>query len=470
MAMKKKSTITFCLCLAVLLARASSRLIYPEVWAEDGTIYISESLRGGFSTLLDSRLGSYHLVQRFLTLVSIKLFPLKYVPRAMAATYFVVCALVFSMFSLERFAWLVKSSLTRILFCAALCMAPGLHEMLGNLANLNWILFFGLGLILLQDPRSHLGALALSSVTAIVLSTGTFILLLPLALWRVGDSWIKRRARANLRSALLAAGVIGFGAFWLVTHKGDRPPLESTYPILQVLQTYSDHLVRHGILQPLFGDHLAIELSNPQWRWLFDFVGGLFLVSLVIWLVKNRDRSRKLAIVSFFGGTSMWTILCWLARPNALSAFDRPLIYWFFQIRYSFPTSVAALFLFLVWAESIPRLKTPSFCSAPFRIFNQCLKRLRGSVAAGFPAFGEVAGGQTSYLALLILSTNLAVSSYRFFIPRLGVVRLWKNQVGSLSSSIETGCPHSINVEIYPPGWVFNYTSPKAPVLSCAAN
>ena len=67
---------TFLICLSILSLRGWMRLVYPEFWAEDSTIYFTDAIREGFSVLFVPRFGTYHVIQRFIAALIVSVMPI----------------------------------------------------------------------------------------------------------------------------------------------------------------------------------------------------------------------------------------------------------------------------------------------------------------------------------------------------------------------------------------------------------
>jgi hypothetical protein len=421
---------TFLLCLAIVSTRGWDRLVDPDLWAEDGAVFLAEGLREGAGSLLRSYAGSYHTLQRLITLGAVDAFPLLWLPTVICLTYFVIFAWIMSAIVEDRYAWLIPSRAARVMTAAMLCMLPGLSEMMGNLSNLNWILFGWLSMIGLKDPSLPITRTELLGTLLVTVSIGTTVLLLPLFLWRFAVSIHRGQPRRQwIWSAVHLAVLILVGVVALFFEESSHNP--PRHPYGAIAWIYYEHLIQHGLLTPWIGDRLTIAIDQPSMRLVARSVAIALLPCAAFLAWRFRRVERVQAILLFVGGVSVWTAAAVFARLGAFEYFQQPLAAATFDMRYAYPTAFAATIFWmgLLHPSALIRHRTPS-------------------------------------LALIFIVLNLSLAFHRFHIPSYGAERRWEASVPALERSMEEGCPPAVIVPEYPDPWRFQYDSPQ-PAVSC---
>jgi hypothetical protein len=403
------------------------------LWAEDGAIFLAEAWSMGARSLLHNYAGSYHTVQRLIVLGAVDLFPLLWLPAVICLTYFVIFAWIMSAIVDDRYAWLIPSRAARAMTAVMFCMLPGLGEMMGNLSNLNWILFGWLSMVGLRDPSLPITRSELFTTLVVIVSIGTTVLLLPLFLWRFALSMRRSQPRSQwiLSSAHLAVlilvGVVAL-FFQETTH---HPP---RHPYGDIVWIYYEQVIQHGLLTPVIGDRLTIAIDQPAMRPVALAVAFAFLPCMGVLAWRYRRDERGQALLLFTGGVSAWTVAAVFARLNAFEYFQQTLVAGTggsFYMRYAYPMAFAAtvFWMAVLHPSALIRNRRPS-------------------------------------LALVFIVLNLSLALHRFHIPSYGAERRWEAIVPALERSMEQGCPVYVIVPEYPDPWRFGYNSPR-PALSC---
>jgi len=417
---------TFGITLLIIAARGWQRFVYSDIWAEDGRDFLAQGLAHGMGSLWLTVDGSYHTIQRLILLSAMQILPLSWLPSLICGSCFLVFAAIVSLIVSRNYEWLIPSTGARFLTACLLCMAPGLGEMLGNLANLNWILFCGLALVGLKNPDKPLTFGELLFTLFTVASIGTFVLLIPLFIWRLGVLIYQKRPTRDILPGILQLVILFSSTSWLIFHKGDRPPQIPIRSFSELFFAYFGHILRHGVFQPWVGDRLSVLLFGkyPKIVLLVSFAFPLFILK---WALAHFRETRCQAILIFFGGLSLWTILCILARPAALNSIQGPLAGGSFFHRYSFPMAVGGV---LLWMTVIHPLKL--------------LKNRKPTLALVFVVF------------------SLFQAKHRFFVSPYGPERLWKDTVPMLENFLKHRGPEEVVAPIYPQGWQIRLNSRTA--------
>jgi hypothetical protein len=421
---------TFLLCLVIVSWRGWDRLFRADLWGEDGAVFLAEGFRVGASSLLRSYAGSFHTLQRLIALGAIEVFPLLWIPSVICVTYFVIFAWIMSAIVEDRYTWLIPSRAARVMTAVMFCMLPGLTEMMGNLSNLNWILFGWLSMVGLKDPSQPITRWDLCAALLVTVSIGTTILLLPLFLWRFALSirrgqplrqWI---VGAALLAVLMLVGVVPL----LFLESSHQPP---RHPYGAIVWIYYEHVIQNGLFTPWLGDRLTIAIDQPSMHLVARAVAIALLPSAAFLAWRFRRDERSQALLLFIGGVSAWTVAAVVSRLNAFEYFQQTLVAGSFDMRYAYPMAFAATLFWMavLHPSALIRSRRPS-------------------------------------LALVFIVLNLSLAFHRFSIASYGAERRWETSAPTLERSMKEGCPVQVVVPQYPDPWTFVYYSPR-PAVSC---
>lgn len=413
------SRITFGLTALIVLQRGWERLLHADLWGEDGAVFLAQAIEQGARSLFIPQAGSYFTAERLVTLGALQILPLAWIPTAITAVCMAVFAFAASRIASEDYAWLIRSPFVRVATAAVFCLLPGLHEMLGNLCNLNWFLFAWLAILALRDPARPLRWRDQVVAAGVSLSIGTAILLVPLFLWRLVHAVRRRADRTTWRAEALALGIlIVLGVGLPVFAGGARPPASEISSPFQVARLWYDHTARLGALTPWLGDRATTALSYRA----PDVVRAAkiaVLVFFVVWTWRRRSDPAAQAVVALVLGVSAWTILAMLSRPYAL-----PFFYevgpWLYMSRYAFIMSFAGV---VYWVVALQ------------------------------PA--SEGTGAASTALWIFLALNLILPLHRFHLPRLGAEARWAAAVPALERARARDCAEVVHVRQYPDPWTF---------------
>ncbi|MEY2417598.1 MAG: hypothetical protein QOG90_278 [Actinomycetota bacterium] len=184
------------LAFAVLGARRPSGVFHPNLWAEDGPIFLrSAYLEPWYRSLFHSYNGYLHLVLRAWAELA-SLLPASAVAAAYAVFALAAYPLCLSVVLSRRLRWLIPSDGARAALFVSLLLIPGARETIGNLTNALWPIGIGLMLLSFCDaPRTRGGRIAELAALALGGLTGaTSMLLWPAFALR----WWRQRERHNL--------------------------------------------------------------------------------------------------------------------------------------------------------------------------------------------------------------------------------------------------------------------------------
>lgn len=420
--------LSFTLCLILILIRGFKRLIHSDLWAEDG-LFVMGALNEGLKSLATTVDGSYHTIQRFIALFTVHLLGanfISWVPFVICLVCILVLAAVASSITREDYAWLIPSQHARLLLALLYCLAPGLNEMTGNLCNINWSLFFWLALVGLKHPNNKWTVGDALVILIGITSTGTFPLLIPLFCWRI---WVNRQTPR--RGEIFLTFLMFLSLFWLTIHKGDRPPQPENLEVLNVLRFYISHLISYVGIHPWGGENLGFSLVRDKHSLAFSVVGILLFTFLIVWAAHSRKSLRAQVLTLFLGGTTLWVVLCAVARPLAYVVFNGQYLNRnFMQHRYSFASSIAAMIFWLGLVHP------PSDLFTKWQIL--------------------LSSGRSFFIFFLLLASVGSVVP-RFRIDSYGPDRLWFITSEQLRTAMKKGCSEPIHVRTYPAPWGYVY-------------
>ncbi|MBO0925304.1 hypothetical protein J1G44_12535 [Cellulomonas sp. zg-ZUI199] len=177
-------------------------LARDTLWAEDGPVMLTDALDQAFpDAVLNPYAGYLHALPRAVADLLVAVVP----PQSWAVAVTVACCVITGLVAalVHRCAAdLVEGRWTRISLAALTVAVPVLPlEVLGNLANLHWLMLWATPWILLARPRGRVDTVVLASAALIAglteIQTAAFA---PMLLWRTRD-----RARLPVRIAWLVA-------------------------------------------------------------------------------------------------------------------------------------------------------------------------------------------------------------------------------------------------------------------------
>jgi hypothetical protein len=175
---------------ALLFLRKPDALLNPQLWAEDGTVFLNQNEEFGIAAWWHPYAGYLHLVPRLVAAVGARLDPCD-----LPAFYNLTCFIG---------TWAVAVSLLsrrvavpgRFWLALAFVLVPHTGEVFFQLCNVQWVLaLFLVRQLLLEPAATRTQLVADSTVLALVSFTGPFcIVLWPLFAWR---TWRHRTQRAT---------------------------------------------------------------------------------------------------------------------------------------------------------------------------------------------------------------------------------------------------------------------------------
>jgi hypothetical protein len=312
------------LCGGLLALRKPWALHTPQLWAEDGSIFLTQNDLVGARAFLEPYMGYLHTIPRLTAWLAShtadpRWWPAIYNGVSFALSLAVVARLFSPRLALPGKPWLA----------VAFFLGPQTGEVLINITNVQWFTaFFLVQQALIAPPRN--GTERTIDLTLLVLTslTGPFVLaFLPLLAWR----WWRDRRADNLAVLLVALACAAVQA-WFVIKTGPK----FVYPPF-ALEKFFAPLGQRLIVWPLLGTDLALKLP--------PFVLSLSVlpvVALLAWALRPHTRQALRAhLVAAFALIVAATV--YRSRPDT---WDLQALY--YAERYFFIPRILLAWL-LVW-------------------------------------------------------------------------------------------------------------------------
>jgi hypothetical protein len=281
----------------ILLLRRPDMLTNPQLYAEDGSVFLRDQLVFPGTAVFFPYNGQFHLLPRILALFE-SFFPLPVVPLLCSIASVLINSLCLSIFFLPWNRWLIENDLLRAAVCLVLATTLDGSEMIGFSGPLMWYLFL-VGILLLFRPKSSAPettvgrSASLAAMALIGMSVAPMVTLTPLVIWLA----IKRRGIQRMIAVTLLSVLVAQFSALALTPRTDQPaqPLNG-WPTLasQVATATVVTWVYGGVLTPLRGKSFAFMVSRypsigPS---LFAVIGLAIVVTWLLTVSPPHDRAR----------------------------------------------------------------------------------------------------------------------------------------------------------------------------------
>jgi len=266
---------------------------WNTIWAEDGSIFLSNARATGFSSIGNFYRGYLYPVPRFGAEIAAKL-PISWAAAVMAtfATLVVaVCGAVVQHTSGSH----LKSRWTRVPLGLSVALLPALRiESLANLADLQLFLVFASFWTLTWLPRSKIGQVGGSLFVILIGITSLLnLFLVPLALLRL----VPKRGRAIAVSALASVGLHGVLVLTLNHSRRNLDGIPGASPVTELLKIFDTQLI-------------GGPYPDSRFAALSAVLTGCLIIFIAMRVVRSKGaaRSHLLAVVTLIVGTAivMW--------------------------------------------------------------------------------------------------------------------------------------------------------------------
>jgi hypothetical protein len=286
------------LCLLSLVARRPDAFTMPWFYAEEGRDFLAQAYAQGWSSLLGTANGYFHVLPRSVALIGLSAgLPIAAIPwlnlGVLLITYTLVWYYIWHLF--PGGAW---ARATAILIAT---LVPTGHEIWMNMTNVQWPLALILVLMLSRSEHSPvLGPMIDACVVLLAAFTGPFaVVLSPLALWRL---WRERKAlrTGDLRQVMVPLLVILVAVITLVPLIA-HGTVDRTSGTLDPLDPGFVQVVFYQLWFPILGMWIhdvplgwqvllaLLGLSATLWAWLrtrraSTFPGALLAAAVLLFV------------------------------------------------------------------------------------------------------------------------------------------------------------------------------------------
>lgn len=315
--------------------------MYAHLWAEDGTLFFPDALEFGFGSLFRPYAGYHHFFPRVIVLLALA-FPLRFFASIVSAVAFITMAYVASLFSRTHYRWIQNSDVARFCVCLGVCGAPGLFEVLGNLANIHNVLLVFIGIILLRPLKVPISRIDWIVMFFALGSDGASLAYFPAGLLR--NFLSKKRGLSSHDNVFLS-----LLAIWQVCHLvallGAQQ--KTAHPHLSELVIASYYVgVQRIFIMPMFGVEAARR--SMQHKWLLLALSTPLLATCRI--LRRRFQELSLLIAAVVFAPLCVYVATWISRPGSLAVFlgsEAPM----YRTRYAFLMAPFALIFLSALAD-----------------------------------------------------------------------------------------------------------------------
>jgi hypothetical protein len=297
----------------ISLARQPGAGALRTVWAEDGSVFLSQaSTRGALAALVHSYGGYYHAVPRLLAGLA-TLAPAHAAP-AILAVEAALCVAAVAALVYFASAGHLRSPLSRLLVAAVAVVVPvGQDEILNSIANLHWYGLYALFWVLVWVPRRPAARVVAAAVVLLVAGSDILVLAFaPMALWRAvrRDATGARDRHGVVMAALLGAGIV-VQLSGLLTGASSRQV--SANPVTAVTG-YVSRAVPWGLL----GERAVGPTGTPRWAAMAALAWLLVALAIAFAWARLTRPAWSLALAALLHSAALY------ALPVVLSGYATP--------------------------------------------------------------------------------------------------------------------------------------------------
>jgi hypothetical protein len=284
----------------IIVSRRPAILFDPQLWAEDGFVFLDEAIKYGWASIGIPHAGYIHFLPRIITNLALQLSEACGQGITWVAFIMNLCAVALSSFCAvsicsSKFSWMGNIYFRMVLSFFILGF-PNAYELWGNVTNLHWWLgileFFLIWHMLQNKKMPNWGDTLLLSV--VVLTSPNGLLVLPAILWAYFRER-KNKLAFNLLKIILIFALTLIQLHFLLSV---RIPKDMDI----VLSLFNNTL--HYVFNQLFGNLLVGRTFNDL---TIAMIGAFFLFIIVLFSWK---LFKKLYIpFAFLGSILVMTVL-----------------------------------------------------------------------------------------------------------------------------------------------------------------
>ncbi|MGH7944830.1 MAG: hypothetical protein ACREH8_05760 [Opitutaceae bacterium] len=266
-------------CAALLALRKPWALHTPQLWAEDGSIFLTQDEQMGVRAWWEPYNGYLHLLPRLIAWIASHAADPAWWPAIYNGLAYLITVALFARLASRRVELPAKPWLM-----LSFVLVVGTGEVLINVTNLQWVTAFFLVLQLFTRPANTPGQrLGDAAILFVVGLNGPFALLfLPLYAWR---AW--RDKHSDTMSALVVVGICAGVQGWLVMHTGSGVNLYAANEPFEV-RRFVSIIGSRLVTWPFFGPGAARAFPG----WVHAVIGIGIIVPLLGWALRPDPRRR----------------------------------------------------------------------------------------------------------------------------------------------------------------------------------
>ena len=433
--------------LFLLITESYSMLLSPQIWAEDGSLFLVSAFKESFfSSIFQPYGGYFHTFPRIIASFAYSFIPIEWIPLFIVVVCFSLFIYTITEFTRKDYDWIIRNSYFRLGCSIILILTPGTWEAVSNLANTHWVLFVWLSFLSIKSLNFRYRFIDYLFIFLAISSEGMVLLLLPAFMARLIIHYLEKRSIFYLfQEWFVVIGILVFAAINLAQRAGvnTNPDfMEIFYFLIQTLFAYQ-------ILHPIMGDELISFATT------FDITGllarGVIVSLFIIFLTHKYVRHKNFfVLLFFFGAYSLIPVSISIARPGT-SEFFIPTVGFLWGSRYAFCISISGIILWVFVISKICEYKKFRMTLVIETMFDP----LKNYKQARINLLHRI----TIFIAFIIM--QFIFYSERSQITPHGKTQYWVENAAVLSQSVKTGCPQQVTFPIYPKNWTFTYTSPK---------
>ena len=318
----------------LLFLRRPDALLAPQLWAEDGSVFLLGQDASGAAALLEPYMGYLHTLPRLTAWAAAVLIDVAWWPAFYNAVAFAVWLAVLARIFSPRLALPHKPWLA-----VGVLLAVQTPEIFLNVTNAQWV---GALLLLQQslvarptNARERMSDLALLLLLGL---TGPFIIpLLPLFAWR----WWRDRHGDNLAVLLLAAACAAVQGACIhhaaITFEHQQAPLDPAAAVIA--------LSRRLVVWPILGPVAARDLPAVVQAAL-----GIATTAFLAWRALRSAEHRETRRILLAGGALLLAAGFVRMRPDTWAGDDLA-----FSDRYFFPPRAILFWLLALELAAVSR-------------------------------------------------------------------------------------------------------------------
>lgn len=445
-------------CFGLLIFRAWDRVTHPDLFAE-GVRFVGYALNEGWPTLFQSYDMFFHTAPKLVALLAVNLVPVESIPLFTNLACLAVTAAAMATISRPAYRWIIPSDGARVILALLMVLAPGLVEILGNLAGLHWSLLLILALLCLKDPDQPLAAWELGLVALVALTSGGSVVFLAVASVRLAVAWRRRRtakpeataSASGLRSESALFSILFLVAVYLmmnfisqearVGHETDGLDIVAAARDIDDLLPHLGALfTTFYFLHPFLGtNNTSVFLVSVPFYPLVATAAAI--VALLLWRLMRRMDLRFWVIPAWLGSMLGFAVMLSIVRYwSFYGIFSYPYDDWWFRYNFIFACTGLTFWVILLRVRD---LSSPRSWST-------------GGMLILTVAYVIQAQAVTSRASPPHDTDSFAITRYED-------TNYWSKTADELARSISTGCPARVKVAGSPGGkWTFVYESPLA--------